>query len=58
MIHYQERKLSEVLNYFARDFRAPDGDKIVSAEAFVDPVKGVVVFKLITLKDEKKEGEK
>lgn len=44
---YQEVDLQAVLNYFAKDFQLPEGQVLWSHEAFIDPVKKKVIFKLI-----------
>lgn len=52
---YQERKLDEVMRYFAKDFQCKiPGEKIHHVEYFVDPVKQVVVFKLFVKEREEK----
>lgn len=52
-IRYQEASLDNVLQFFADEFKAPAGTKVMKnidgstrAEWFVDPMQGKVVFKL------------
>lgn len=54
-IKFEEKLMSEVTDYFAKDFTSDDGE-IVKSEAFVDMAKGVVLFKL-TVEDNKETAD-
>jgi hypothetical protein len=43
-----EHPLSDVLRVYADMFESQDGRKIIRREYFVDTVKNVVLFKIIT----------
>ena len=45
-VNFQEIPLQKVIESFAKGFVAPEGKNIVRHESFVDPVKGVVIYKL------------
>lgn len=44
-IEYQERTISEVVEYFAKDFRTFKGKEIASYEYFIDTNASKIVFK-------------
>ena len=43
---YQEVPLDQVTKFFAERFILPDGKSLFSHTAYVDPVKGKVLFRL------------
>lgn len=46
-VNYQEIALAKVLEHFGKGFKHEDDSKrVVRFEAFIDPVRGVVVYKL------------
>jgi len=47
---YQEVKADDVMSFYARSFKAPDGQTMTRADWFYDQAKGVVVFKVTTTK--------
>ncbi len=56
-VNYQEVPLLQVLEHFAKGFKHEDESKVVAkSEAFVDPVRGMVVFKLYVEEHEDKKN--
>lgn len=55
-VNYQEVPLVKVLKHFGKGFKHEDGSKtVVRFEAFIDVVRGVVVYKLyVEESDDKK----
>lgn len=47
-IEWTDVALADVLRHFAEGYEFKDGTKLVRHEAFVDPAKGRVLFKLTT----------
>jgi hypothetical protein len=45
-IRFVDFPLSSVTDYFAKDFRFKQNEKVISYEAFVDHVKGTVIYKV------------
>ena len=45
-LEWQSQPIEIVTRFFAESFSMPDGYKLLNHEAFVDPFKGEVVFKL------------
>jgi hypothetical protein len=44
-----EHPLTDVLRFYADAFKAKKGQEILRREYFVDTVKGVVLFKIVTV---------
>ncbi|WNZ57428.1 hypothetical protein QT397_08845 [Microbulbifer sp. MKSA007] len=55
--NYQEVSLNTIVKYFADDFKTKPGTEIITKEWFIDPVKGVVIFKLVTDKKDDLEND-
>lgn len=47
-IHYSEHEIDEVLYYFAKEFKPTGSEEVLKVEWFIDPVKKVIVYKIIT----------
>lgn len=45
-VHFQKHDIAEVLNYFAKDFQAPAGMKILNVIGHYDPRSGTVIFEM------------
>jgi len=48
---WSECRLSEVMSYFAKDFKPVDGSEIMSVDWFVDTTRNVVIFKLLARRE-------
>lgn len=49
-----EVPIEGVLQFFAKEFEVPDGEKIIKRNWYLDPIKGKVLF-VLTIKTENEE---